>query len=83
MITEGNVGLLFVQSSKVEELKAKGVDSRFEVTLCITEDFMYGPQNSWDSQLLIYHDKSNKIYQVKTSSQTVPRFKSETRLTGR
>lgn len=39
MIAEGENGLLFVQASKANGLKEKGVDSRFEVSLRVTEDF--------------------------------------------
>ncbi|KAH7379513.1 bulb-type lectin domain-containing protein [Pyrenochaeta sp. MPI-SDFR-AT-0127] len=59
----GPQGLLFVQASKVDELKGKKITGRPDVSLRVTKDFLYGGPKDQSRRFLIYHDKAKKMFQ--------------------
>lgn len=55
--------LIFVQASKLDEFKNKKTDGD-NLTFKVDDNFQYGQKKGGAKRFLVYHDKSNKPYQV-------------------
>lgn len=52
-----------MQASKLEQLKSRKVDGD-DLTVVVSDEFQYGQKKDQSNRFLVYHDKSNKPYQV-------------------
>ena len=64
--TAGDTETIFIQVSKLDDFKNKKPGGRSNDTLTFTVDdsFQYGQKEENKDQFLVYHDESNKQYQV-------------------
>ncbi|KAL8791671.1 MAG: hypothetical protein Q9195_005754 [Heterodermia aff. obscurata] len=62
--------LIFVQASKLDELKNKKIDGD-NVTLKVDDSFQYGQKKDGSKRFLVYHDKDNKPYQHRFVENTI------------
>ncbi|KAL6712884.1 hypothetical protein ACLMJK_009596 [Lecanora helva] len=62
--------LIFVQISKLEELKNKKFDGD-KLTFKVDDSFQYGQKKDGTKRFLVYHDKNNKPYQHRFVENTI------------
>jgi ribosomal protein L21E len=64
---------LFIQQSKLDELKTKSSGESFTIT--VDDSFQYGQKNKQgDGRWLVYHDKSRNPFQVRVYSDKMSAF---------
>ncbi|RAH44657.1 uncharacterized protein BO95DRAFT_171834 [Aspergillus brunneoviolaceus CBS 621.78] len=68
--TPGDQGVIFVQASKLEQLKSRKVDGD-DLTVVVSDEFQYGQKKDQSNRFLVYHDKSNKPYQHRFMENTL------------
>ncbi len=62
---------LFVQKSKAEDLLKKCQDNEKTCNISVDSDFQYGQNKEKTFRFLVYHDKTNKLYQHRFINQTI------------
>ncbi|KAK5047537.1 hypothetical protein LTR84_006634 [Exophiala bonariae] len=73
----GAEGVIFIQVSKLDELKAKKT-SGDDLTVTIDDSFQYGQNKEKDKRFLVFHDKNNKLYQHRLLENLVSQRDSKT-----
>jgi len=59
-------GLLYIQKNMLDAFKAKQVTSQKEITFKVDDSFQYGQDRAQKNRWLAFHDKSQKMYQVRS-----------------
>jgi len=57
-------GVLFIQTSYLQQFKNKAAGDKEKFTITVDESFQYGQKKGGTGRWLVYHNKDNKPYQV-------------------
>jgi len=67
-------GKIFIQQSKLEELKNKKMNGKEDFHFTIDRKFQYGEPNKGGKRWLVYHDQGNVIFQHRFVESTIKSF---------